>query len=450
MGTKKITMNRRNFLGITAGAVACTINLPDFIGGAMIKSGRSKLDSHRLTPVPPLGWNCYDCLGSGDEQSLMENLEVFAKRLKPHGYKYFVVDNLWSNDIDENGKQFVQLDEYGREMPSKKKYPNGFVPLIKRTHELGLKFGFWMGRGIIREAVNKNLPVKGTLYRAQDIANKEDISTWYKLNYGVDMRKPGAQEFYNSVVELLAGWGADFIKYDDIVPHPDEIEAVANAIEHCGRDIVLSLSPGDIIDPAHIKSYRRANMLRITGDVWDKRESLEKGFVRWEQMAQYGGEGFWIDLDMIPFGYFTNKKRMDKFTIDQKQTFMAQRALAASPLFMGGDLRTSDGLSFELITNPGMLACNQNGIVGKLVQRKGSIDVWKTPDKKKNDRGWIGVFNRSESLVNIKLNELDLGISNDKKWKLFEVWKNTPIEKSTYAEFNIGADGVVFLRYQLA
>jgi len=54
---------------------------------------------------------------------------------------------------------------------------------------------------------------------------------------------------------------------------------------------------------------------------------------------------------------------------------------AASPLFMGGNLPTSDDLSFQLITHAGMLECNQNGVTGKLVSRIGTIDIWKTSKK---------------------------------------------------------------------
>ena len=55
------------------------------------------------------------------------------------------------------------------------------------------------------------------------------------------MDKPGAEEYYKSMIEKLAGWGVDFIKYDDITGFPADIIAVSNAIEECGYPIVLSL-----------------------------------------------------------------------------------------------------------------------------------------------------------------------------------------------------------------
>jgi alpha-galactosidase len=38
--------------------------------------------------------------------------------------------------------------------------------------------------------------------------------------YGVDHTKPGAQEYYNSLFELYAEWGVDFIKADDMMVPP--------------------------------------------------------------------------------------------------------------------------------------------------------------------------------------------------------------------------------------
>jgi alpha-galactosidase len=75
-------------------------------------------------------------------------------------------------------------------------------PIIDRCHELGLKFGIHVMRGISRKAVALNLPIYGTHYRAADIANIEDTCKWCHYNYGVDMDKPGAQPFYDAWIQL--------------------------------------------------------------------------------------------------------------------------------------------------------------------------------------------------------------------------------------------------------
>ncbi len=53
--------------------------------------------------------------------------------------------------------------------------------------------------------------------------------------YGVDMTKPGAQDYYDSVFKLFASWGVDYVKVDDLSrPYHDqkpEVEAIRKAID---------------------------------------------------------------------------------------------------------------------------------------------------------------------------------------------------------------------------
>ena len=115
---------------------------------------------------------------------------------------------------------------------------------------------------------------------------------------------------------------------------------------------------------------------------------------------------------MIPFGRLdvvNQQARQSTFSQNQMKTFIAQRALAASPLIIGGDLLTMDDFSYTLLTNPEMLACNQNGVMGVDVYRAGNIDVWLTPHTIDPGAGWIGIFNRSKSDRKVTLTRQDLG-----------------------------------------
>jgi len=428
-------------------------------------------------PAPLLGWNSYDSYGTHiNGEQTMANLEAFIEKLKPAGYEYFVLDagwyryydykpgEVWPTDGDE---MHLTMDEYGRFVPAEFYFPEGFAKIIEYAHKHGVKFGLHLMRGIPREAVENNLPIKGTNYFARDIADTKDTCNWSSLNYGVDMDKPGAQEYYNSVVELVASWGVDFLKYDDIVHKPKEINAVANAIENSGRDIDLSISPGDDINPDLYDTYRRAEMIRISRDIWDLREDIDISFKRWEKMQPYAGKGFWMDLDMIPFGHIRinypislNKlqatrgyERQDYFTYEQKKTFITQRAMAASPLFMGGSLISSPKIVFELITNSDMLACNQNGITGELIKRvsdySSKVDIWRTPHKIIKNEGWIGVFNRNEYMEIIKFDKEELGLDKSLSYNLYDIWEKRIIPDGENFIFEIPSDGVVFINYKL-
>ena len=433
---------------------------------------------HSLTPRPPLGWNSFDCYGTvANEQVLTANLEVFVERLKPHGYEYFTLDAGWYREYDiplsENfplpGQDYnVNFDTYGRVTPAACFFPKGLNRVAGAVHRAGLKFGLHLMRGIPRAAVEKNTLIKGTDIRARDIANTEDTCPWCPDNYGIDMEKPGAQKYYNSVIELVASWGVDFIKYDDIVPSPPEVDAVANAVEACDREIVLSLSPGNRHQFDAMDTYRRANMMRISGDVWDNREDIDEVFERWKTFSRYVDDnphGFWFDQDMIPLGRLcvwnprTPKRedmlgedaqsfeRSSQLTDPQKRTFITMRALAASPLIMGGELRWTDYFGFYLLTHPGMLACNQNGVVGKLMMEDAHTYVWKTPARDNPAQGWFGVFNRHPEKmrkITVSAETLELSTETD----LRDVWRNRPLGNLKSAlTTDLDADDVLFVRY---
>ena len=132
------------------------------------------------------------------------------------------------------------------------------------------------------------------------------------------MTKPGAQEWYNGLIRHISNMGVDMIKYDDIVPHPDEVEAVAKAIDRLNKPILLSLSPGGHVDPEAINFFRLANMLRVTKDVWDEQFYIDECFKAWRKWQGKEQPGFWIDMDMIPFGQL---QLMSPPSSDSNKTF---------------------------------------------------------------------------------------------------------------------------------
>lgn len=342
--------------------------------------------SHQLTsaqtinsPKPLLGWNSWDCYGKyPTEKAILANLDAFEKKLKPFGYNYFVIDAGWDIDKDASGKVTqLTIDKFCRYIPAKSAFPNGIKYIADKVHGKGLKFGIHIMRGIPRDAYMANLPILNTKYTAQDITDTSSTCKWNKDNYGVNMSKPGAQAYYDSYIGQIIGWGVDFIKADDITAHPEEVQAVKEAIRKTGKHIVLSLSPGGDSKTENVAAYNEANMLRVTNDVWDNQKGFAQAFDAWKKWSPISERKFWLDMDMIPFGhlclhnpdpnYLQNnikqeankavrgKERMSAFTDDEKYTFITLRALSASPLFMGGDLPTSDEFSFKLITNKDVL-----------------------------------------------------------------------------------------------
>lgn len=392
--------------------------------------------------TPPMGWNSWDCYGATvTEEEVKGNADYIAKNLKEYGWEYVVVDIQWYEPgaVSSIYRPFVplEMDEYSRLIPATNRFPSarngrGFKGLADYIHNLGLKFGIHIMRGIPRQAVHANTPIVGTDVGARDIAHPNSICPWNTDMYGVDASKEGAQEYYNSLFKLYAEWEVDFIKVDDIAAsrlydiHIEEIKLIRNAIDTCGRDIVLSLSPG----PAPLQHANElkanANMWRMTDDFWDKWELLYGMFERCEKWSEHVSEGNWPDCDMLPLGHIGIRSvdgggsdRFTRFTKDEQLTMMTLWCIFKSPLMFGGELRDNDEWTLSLLTNKEVLNMHRNSHSNKLVYRENDKIVWTAKD---NELTYVALFNATdeETLLTVSLDQL--GITSPKNVK--DLWVN--------------------------
>jgi hypothetical protein len=450
-----------------------------------------------IAKTPPLGYNSFDSYNCNIYEELaMKEIDAFIEKFAPHGYEYFVIDNGWfsspkSTDFEglmvplgrmSDPYTEVSVDEYGIVQPSEQFFPNGFKAMTDKLHEKGLKFGVHLMRGIPKIAVKNDLPIKGTNYTAKQVFTTVDDCSWCKYMHGLDMTKPGAQEFLNSVFNQFAEWGIDFVKVDHVTHFPAEIEGCVKAIEQCGRPMVLSLSAGGTSNINYLETYRKTNMVRTTRDIWDNQTSIERSFNSMRKWQGLERPGFWPDLDMIPFGelcilnrtevqkkkpgqsneqFMGHKYHWCKFSEAQKETFMTQRAISASPIMIGGSMISMDEHSYKLLTHKEMLACVNNGVHGKLIYEENDIELWAAPLENNermgfrhyvSDEGWIAIFNRTDKPQDVKLTGKFLQFLPTGKgvYKFTDIWGDQSIEdykRSEKLNLNIEANGVVFFKY---
>lgn len=280
------------------------------------------MDKNQLALTPPMGWNSWDCYGASvTEEILLGNARYMAEHMKDFGWEYVVCDIQWyepqAKSTEYNDFFPLEMDEYSRLIPAVNRFPSskggrGFGPIAEQIHGMGLKFGIHIMRGIPRQAVHTAAPIKSSGRTARDIAQKFSLCPWNTDMYGVNPDAEGAQDYYDSLFELYASWGVDFVKVDDISntefkPHDPysarrEVEMIRAAIDKCGREMVLSLSPGPspLSEAAHLRRY--ANMWRMTGDFWDSWQQLYTMFERCNQWSPHVSEGCWPDCDMLPLG----------------------------------------------------------------------------------------------------------------------------------------------------
>lgn len=377
---------------------------------------------------PPMGWNSWNSFATTiTEAQARETAKIMADRLLPFGYDIFTVDIQWyepeASSYEYNGNPVPAMDGHGRLIPAANRFPSsaggkGFALLAADVHAMGMKFGIHLMRGIPRLAVKRNLPILGTKYRAADIADTTSVCSWNPDMYGVDMTKPGAQAYYDSVFALYASWGVDFVKMDDMSrpydAHAPEIEGAHKAILAAGRPMMLSLSPGEtpVIRGDHVRQY--AQMWRISDDFWDEWAMLNAQFVRLENWNQWRRPGAWPDADMLPLGRLALGKRDTKFTPDEQLTLMTLWSIARSPLIMGGDLRHLDAPTLALLTNREVLAVNQASTDNRPHFVEDGARIWSARPEGSSDR-YLALFNTTDKSKEIGIRLGDLGKSGQVK-----------------------------------
>lgn len=376
-----------------------------------------------LAPRPPMGWNSWNSFATTiTEAQARETAEIMARKLLPFGYSIFTIDIQWyepeASSYTYNSKPRPAMDAHGRLVPAPNRFPSsangqGFAPLAAAVHALGLQFGIHVMRGIPRAAVEANLPILGTRYRAQDIADRGSLCSWNPDMFGIDMTRPGAQAYYDGIFRLYAEWGVDFVKMDDMSrpydAHTPEIEAAYRAIQTSGRPIILSLSPGEtpVIRGDHVRRF--AQMWRISDDFWDDWAMLEAQFVRLENWMPYRAPGSWPDADMLPLGRLALGERDTRFTPAERRTLMTLWAIARSPLIMGGDLRHLDAPTLALLTNREVLAVNQESTDNRPHFVEDGVRIWSARAEGSPDR-YLALFNTGPEprTINLAPQSVDL------------------------------------------
>jgi hypothetical protein len=381
-------------------------------------------DFHAWAPTPPMGWNSWDSFATTiTERQARAEADYMAAHLLAHGWRYLVVDIQWyepaATGYDYRKGARLSMDEWGRLLPAENRFPSaaggvGFGSLAGYVHSLGLRFGIHLMRGIPRQAVERNLPVKGTHVRARDIADTRSLCPWNSDMYGVDMARPGAQDYYDSVFALIASWGVDYVKVDDISrpyhEHEREIEGVRHAIDRSGRPIVLSLSPGETALDAADHVGRNANLWRISDDFWDNWKSLSEQFARLEEWNPHRHPGAWPDADMLPLGVLALGGRHTNFTRDEQRVVMTLWSIARSPLMFGGDMVKMDEYTLSLLTNDEVLAVDQQSANNRPIYDRAGLVAWAADVPGSPDR-YLALFNATGSPAScaVRLAELGLG-----------------------------------------
>ncbi|MEU8184232.1 alpha-galactosidase [Micromonospora sp. NPDC049047] len=431
----------RRIAGLTALIVVLSVGL------SAISPKPAAAWDNGTADTPPMGWNSYDSFNwRVTEADVRANADYMRDNLRQHGWQYVVIDWAWyypgqhnnSPNQDANLNPRLRMDANGRLLPDTTRFPsaagsNGFKPLADYVHAQGLKFGVHLMRGIPRQAVADNVPILGTNCRANQI-NNSTTAAWLNLMWGLNMSNACAQAYLDSVFQLLAGWGVDYVKVDDIAAptyRQAEVEGYRTAIQRSGRPMVLSLSPGatPLASGGHVRD--NAHMWRIVNDLWDNWSSLDALFDQLRNWTPYRTTGAWPDPDMIPIGRLSKygpvgSPRYSALTADEQRTLMTLWAINRAPLMWGGNLVENRAAELALMTNPAVLAVDQNSANNRQLVG-GTRQVW-TADVPGSDHRYVALFNRESATANVSVNLANLGIGSA---TVTDLWSGTGLGTAT-------------------
>ncbi|HEX4284619.1 MAG TPA: glycoside hydrolase family 27 protein [Terracidiphilus sp.] len=433
----------------------------------------------KIAATPPLGWNSWDAYGlTIDENDYRANTTVLAG-LKQYGWQYSVIDEGWymQDPFAETVPARKYLwNENGILIPVLSRFPSsangaGFKPLADWVHAQGLKFGIHIVRGIPRGVVDQNLPIAGAGFHAIDAADKDSPCPWDQGNWGVKDNAAG-QAYYDSMLQLYADWGLDYIKVDCISDHPyrpTEIRQIATAIRKTGRPILLSLSPGptNLEHAAEVAKY--AQMWRISDDHWDvwsethqpgKGEfpfGVRDAFDRIAEWEQYAKPGNWPDPDMLPEGNLSphpgwGDPRQSHYTQDEQRTEFTLWAIARAPLILGANLTKLDDFTKSLVTQHGVLEINQHAIEsgqGLMPLKDGNADTF--PQRywyaRTRQHQYLAVFNLEDKTSKSDLPWMVFHL-DDKPHAVFDLWNQKHIPKAKTLHVELAPHGCALFQVE--
>jgi alpha-galactosidase len=330
-----------------------------FVAGTLIPlaalaSRQSHASPIAVTPVPttaaarpPMGWNdWYQDRCAVTESEILKNArELVSTGLAADGYDTVVIDDCW---------MAAQRSAAGALLPDAATFPDGITHVAKIVHSLGLKLGIYASAGTATCA-----------------------------------GRPGSYGHYAQDARTFASWGVDFVKLDFChVPSSANAATLFNqfgtALSAVNRGIVYSQelpvsagrsSDGPTFTALVAASAATSNMWRVAPD---EKATVAAGISITEHLEadlplySYASPGHWNDLDMLltgnsNFGY----------SLSAQENQADVWAMESSPMIASGDLTSAASLT--VLGNKKVIAIDQDGIQGKLVDTQGSIDVIAKP-----------------------------------------------------------------------
>jgi hypothetical protein len=364
-----------------------------------------------------MGWSSWNSFSNTiDAQITMDQAKAMVSRgIAKAGYQYVNIDEgWWLGERDADGN--ILVDHKAWPALAAGERAGDMSNIVRFIHGLGLKAGIYTDAG------------------------KDGCSLYPDL--GPVYQHVGSEGHYEQDFLQFAKWGFDYVKVDwcggdkekldPAIQYAEIARAIAKAEVTTGRKLYFSIcnwgnnspwtwapniggAPADIwrtsgdivapIVPHHQHSGRLASFPGVLSN-------FDQGI---HPEAQH--TGFYNDPDMMVIG-------MPGLTDAQNRVHMSLWAISGAPLLLGADLTTLSDATLAALTNPEVLAVDQDslGLQGvKVASYLDGLEVWSKRLSTSGERAVL-LLNRTGDAASISAHWADLGLEDASPAKVRDIW----------------------------
>jgi alpha-galactosidase len=346
-------------------------------------------------------WNATHC-GAGFNEGMVERTaDVLAgSGLQDAGYRYVNLDDCWA---------LPARDAAGRLVPDPSRFPHGIAAVAAYIHAKGLKVGIYTSAGT----------------RTCDPGGF-----------------PGALGHEASDARQFAGWGVDYLKYDNCnnqgVDAIQRYTAMAAALKATGRPIVYSICDWGEQDP-WLWGPALGHLWRTTPDIADSWASMLGIVERNAPLAPYAGPGHWNDPDMLEIGNggMSDTEYRSQFSL---------WAIMAAPLLIGTDLAGASPQTLEILGNREAIAIDQDplGSQGRVLSDQDGH--WSFAKPLANGDVAVALFNATGQAATIATTVAAAGLPARGRYARRDLWRHAGTATSGEIAADVPPHGTVLYR----
>ncbi|KAJ3003789.1 UNVERIFIED_CONTAM: hypothetical protein HDU68_005499, partial [Siphonaria sp. JEL0065] len=352
--------------------------------------------------TPAMGWNSWNRFHCKINEHLIKKQAdaLVSSGLSKLGYVYLNVDDCWQSSRNESG--FIKEDPTA--------FPSGMRALSDYVHSKGLKFG---------------------LYSSAGLQTCEG--------------RPGGLHHEIQDAQTYASWKIDYFKYDNCHNEGrgnksatiERYGALRDALNSTGRPINYALcSWGEV----NIWEFGGSlgNSWRTTLDIQDSWNSIMSIIKQNQNLSTFAMPGGFNDMDMLEVGngHMTTNEYRSHYTI---------WAALKSPLLLGHDLTRQSSTTLSIISNPEVIAINQDPLGKSAVLRVKYKNVWVWVGELIHGERVLVVFNAGYKDVDVVVGLSVFAVTKEdfKETEVMvvkarDLWTHKDWEEDFKGEINVG------------